>query len=323
MLLRPLLSACMPGGERARLSILIFHRVTPETDPLFPEEVDAARFEQVCRWAKAGFNVLPLPEAVERLYRLDLPERALAITFDDGYADNRTVAAPILQRLGLPCTFFIATGYLDGGCMWNDIIVSAIRHTRREQLDLRGLGLEDDAILHLNGNPGRRSIVDRLLRQSKYLPAEERQSFVTSLAQRAEVAVPTDLMMTSAQVCEMDQMGFTIGAHTETHPILARLDRAAAVREIGASKATLERMLGHAVGLFAYPNGKRGSDYSEEAVRLVCDAGFDAAVSTNPGVSTVQTDRFQLARFTPWDRSSWRFALRMSRNAMAGEQGAS
>ena len=68
-------------------------------------------------WVRDWFNVLPLSEAASRLAQGTLPARALSITFDDGYADNREIAAPILQRLGLSATFFIATSFLGGGCM--------------------------------------------------------------------------------------------------------------------------------------------------------------------------------------------------------------
>ena len=115
---RTLFSAISPAGERGRLSIPIFHRVLPQVDPLFPDEMDAARFDAVCGWLKSWFNVLPLDEAVRRLKNGTLPQRAMALTFDDGYADNHDVALPILKRHGLPCAFFIATGFLDGGRMW-------------------------------------------------------------------------------------------------------------------------------------------------------------------------------------------------------------
>ncbi len=130
-----------PSGARSRLTILIFHRVLARPDPLFPDEVDAAAFEARMRWVKDWFNVLPLGDAVQRLRDGRLPERPLAITFDDGYADNAKIAAPILLRLGLPATFFIATGFLDGGCMWNDTVIEAVRAAKGPVLDLAPLGL--------------------------------------------------------------------------------------------------------------------------------------------------------------------------------------
>src|SRR6266498_549109 len=127
MIVRSIFGALSPRGNRARLPVLILHRVNALHDPLFPAEPDAADFERKMRWIANWFNVLPCEEAIERLATGDLPERALCITFDDGYADNVTVALPILKRLGLHATFFIATGYLDGGSMFNDRIIHAVR----------------------------------------------------------------------------------------------------------------------------------------------------------------------------------------------------
>ena len=83
----------------SRLSILIFHRVLKTPDPLFPEEPDAAHFETLVRCVAGAFNVMPLAQAVAALREDRLPVSALSITFDDGYADNQQIAAPILQRL--------------------------------------------------------------------------------------------------------------------------------------------------------------------------------------------------------------------------------
>ena len=106
-----------------RLSILIYHRVLARPDPLFPYEVDAKRFGQHLNLLKRFFTVIPLHDAVHLLARGKLPARAACITFDDGYADNAQVALPILQKHGMCATFFIATGFLDGGQMWNDKVI--------------------------------------------------------------------------------------------------------------------------------------------------------------------------------------------------------
>ena len=84
------------------LSILIYRRVVACPDPLFPDTVDARRFEQHVRLLRRWFQVLPLALAVRRLNDRSLPSRAACITFDGGYADNASVALPILQRFGLP-----------------------------------------------------------------------------------------------------------------------------------------------------------------------------------------------------------------------------
>ena len=317
MLIKTLLGLVSRPGERARLSSLIFHRVLPAQDALFPEEMHAERFDALCGWLRQWFNVLPLHEAARRLQTGDLPGRALTITFDDGYADNHSVAAPILAEHGLPCTFFVSTGYLDGGRMWNDTVIETIRRCRLTTLDLADLH-EGLGQVRLDDAASRRSAIDAIIAGIKYLPASDRQRLVDVLASRAQVTLPTDLMMRSEQVRDLRATGFQIGAHTVTHPILAALPGELAFQEIVDSKRYLENLLGESVPLFAYPNGKPGADYSPQTVDLVREAGFECAVSTAWGVSTRATDPFQLRRFTPWDRSRTRFGLRMAANAAAG-----
>src|SRR5450631_76744 len=142
MIWRSAFRLASPGGPKGRLSILIFHRVLAEPDPLFPSEPCADQFGALCAHLRSRFEVLPLLDAIDRLRHGTLPAGALAITFDDGYADNLSIAAPILRKHGLPATLFIATGYLDGGCMWNDRVIEAFRATREPEIDLTQLGLE-------------------------------------------------------------------------------------------------------------------------------------------------------------------------------------
>ena len=120
---------------------MIFHRVLPEADPLFPGEPDAARFDAQLSLLKRWFNILSLPDAIRGLREERLPPRPLTLTFDDGYADNCTVALPILQRHELRAAFFIATDYLDGGRMWNDTVIEAVRGCSQPVLDLANLDL--------------------------------------------------------------------------------------------------------------------------------------------------------------------------------------
>ena len=123
------------------LSILIFHRVHAKADLLFPEEPDAARFDRLMRFVAGAFKVMTLGEAVTALADGKLPPRALVITFDDGYADNAEVALPILLRHGLKASFFVSTGFLDGGRMWNDSVIACVGRCAHQVLDLESFGL--------------------------------------------------------------------------------------------------------------------------------------------------------------------------------------
>ena len=160
------------------LSILLFHRVHAQADTLFPDEPDAQRFDQLMRMVARSFRVMPLTAAAARLEQHTLPPRSLAITFDDGYADNAEVALPILKRHGLSATFFVATGFLDGGRMWNDSIIECIRLCAQTEIDLSEFGLGVRAI---GTSTERRSCIDELLRQTKYLDQRAREQAVQRL----------------------------------------------------------------------------------------------------------------------------------------------
>lgn len=311
MSLRSMIGALSPAGRRARLSVTIFHRVLPHPDPLFPAEVDAARFDAQLALLKRWFDVLPLPEAVDALRAGKLPGRALAITFDDGYADNCAVALPILQRHSMRATFFISTGYLDGGRMWNDTVVEALRSCPLPDIDLRDIGLGTHSLRTIDD---RRVAIEAVIGQVKYLPLESRQAKVDALAALCGVSPPNDLMLTTSQVQAMRAAGMTIGAHTVHHPILSRLSDDEARAEIGDGKAALERILGEPVRLFAYPNGKPRRDYLASHVRMAREAGFAAAFSTASGTAGAGDDVFEIPRFTPWARSPLRYGLQMTRN---------
>lgn len=305
-----------PGGSRGRLSILILHRVHARPDPLFPGEMDAQRFRILLGWLRQWFQVLPLDQALQRLQQGGLPARAAAISFDDGYADNHQVALPLLEQAGLTACFFIASGFLDGGRMWNDVLIEAVRGAPGERLDLRDLApsFADLAPLDLGNWEARSRAAQQLIERAKYLPMAERQALVESVARASGAPRGDDLMMSSAQLRDLRRRGMVVGAHTVNHPILARLPAAQAADEIERGKAALEALLDERVGLFAYPNGKPGEDYLPEHVDLVRAAGFDAAVTTSPGAAGPGSDRFQIPRFTPWQSDRLRVGLSLMRN---------
>jgi len=301
-----------PAGQNARLSIFIFHRVLAEQDPIFPREATAESFDSQIACLKAVFNMLPLAEAVTRLKAGTLPERPACITFDDGYADNVTLALPILKKHGVHATFFIATGYLNGGRMFNDTVIEAFRNSRGNEIELDTLGLER---YDVSTPPAKRKAIIDVLSKLKYMPLGEREEKAAQLAAAvSDVPPANDLMMTTAQLRELHHAGMGIGGHTVRHPILAKLDATAVHNEIAEGKEFLEETLGERVSLFAYPNGRPGADYLPEQADIVRKIGFDAAVSTQQGVSSRSTDVFQLPRFTPWQANSSRFILAALQN---------
>jgi len=303
-------------GNSRRLVILTYHRVVPD-DPLKdPDEIDEQQFRMHVATLSRFFNVLKLSDAISGLKNGGLPGRAVAITFDDGYKDNVTAALPILEHYGVPATFFIATGFLDGGIMWNDMAIESVRRFEGDRIDL------DD--LDLGSYPARepaekiaayRQIVGKL----RYEPQERRNELCKAIAERLEVQLPTDLMMSSNDLTTLRDAGMEIGAHTRNHPILAVVGEDDARREIVDGKRDVEQILGAEVKAFAYPNGRPGQDYKACHVDMVRDAGFELAVSTGAGSVSTEADVFQLGRVSVWHRSRPKLVLRMLKNYFLGE----
>lgn len=310
-MLKPIFTIFSPSGKSARLTIFIFHRVSLGNDPLLLGEPDAATFCKKLRWITSWFSVLPLDVAVNKLRSNSLPSRAAAITFDDGYADNFDVALPILKKFSIPATFFIATGFVDGGRMWNDNIIETVRRIPRRSLNLSELGLGE---FSLSSMEDRVRAINDLLSKLKYLSIDNRLRIANEIADISNVRLPNDLMMTSSQILGLRDAGMQIGAHTVNHPILAKIGLENARNEISMSKSYLENLIGERISLFAYPNGKPSVDYREEHSHIVRDLGFDAAFSTVRGAVHSTSNYFQLPRFTPWDRTKFRFGVRLINN---------
>ncbi len=309
--MRAAIGALTPRGPLGRLTILIFHRVHAEPDDLFPKAMHAAAFAERMSWVRNWFNVLPLDEAVMALERGTIPARALAITFDDGYADNATVALPILRELGLPATFFIASAFLDGGRMWNDSVIDAVRRASGDEVELSDIGLGRHPIATPEQ---RRAAIGAILKALKYLPLDEREARADAIATRWPATARDDPMMTSDQVRALAAAGMGIGAHTMTHPILARLDPSAAKREIADGRDALEGIVRQKLRLFAYPNGRPNVDYAAEHVKMTKDLGFVGAVSTATGAPRAGDSMYELPRFTPWGRAPTLWCARLARN---------
>jgi len=309
--IRAIGSAFLRPGKAAKLSILIYHRVLPRPDPMFEWEPDARAFERQMALLANNFLVLPLSDAVKYLKDGRLPGGAVCVTFDDGYADNAEIALPILQRWGIPATFFISTGFLEGGCMWNDSVIESVRSASGPVLDLTSIGVGCHSI---ESYAQRRHLGNRVLTALKYLSPNDRLERVARIAEIASAKLPDHLMMVPEQIRELSNAGMEIGGHTVNHPILTSIDDNAAFAEIAQGKEELSSITRTPVKFFAYPNGKPGRDYHSQHVKIVRSAGFEAAVSTSWGAANQAADVYQLPRFTPWDKKPGRFMLRLIQN---------
>lgn len=306
-LLQPLATLASGIGKQKKLFILIYHRVLDEPDFMRPGEVDKVAFTWQMELLSSHFNVLPLSEALERMQNDTLPPRAVCITFDDGYADNYTNALPILKQFNLTATFFIASGFLNGGRMWNDTVIEGVRNLSSLVLDLTQQGL---GVFEIASETQKCQVAQQIIQKIKHLDFTDRALLVEAIAKKSQ-NLPDDLMMTTEQLKKLHKSGMEIGGHTVSHPILAKLDQQSAELEIIENKTYLENLLNIKLNHFAYPNGKLEQDYLPEHVKMVKNLGYRAAVTTQWGVSNHSTDPWQLSRFTPWDNYPVSYMMRL------------
>ena len=296
--------------RRPRHHTLIFHRVLQEGDPMSPGEPTAEWFDRLLKMLSSCFETISLAEAIARARAGRLSGRTLSVTFDDGYADNFTVALPLLEKHGIPATFFVASGFLDGGRMWNDSIIETYRRLGDGVVEV---DIEGSSTFVLSDWASRRAAVKATIAAWKHLPPEMREEKVNELASRVD-DLPQDLMMTKEQLRSMAASPYaTIGGHTRSHPILAAIPDADASAEIEGGKRDLENCVQQELVFFAYPNGRAGIDYQPVHAEIVRSAGFDAAVATDWGALGPDGDLYAIPRFTPWHRNLSRFSLDLAR----------
>jgi peptidoglycan/xylan/chitin deacetylase (PgdA/CDA1 family) len=314
-LMRPLATVAAGVNPNPGFPILTFHRVNDEHDPFLPAmrtSVFAARIAYIAR----HYQVLTVEDLVERARQGTVPRNALALTFDDGYRDNLSHAAPILAQHGLPATIFLATGYIGTPDMpWFDHVALAFKLSRRKDVTLPGspsqrLATEEDRLTALW----------RALAWLKTVSDEERRRAVKELVadlRPHRTEGPKRLMLDWGEVDALRGLGFSVGAHTVTHPILSRVTPEHAREEIQGSKDAIERALGVTVRAFAYPNGGP-EDYTPMTVRLVQECGFRCAVSTRRGLNGPATPPFELRRGGPWENHLPTFAFKLAYYQLTG-----
>lgn len=290
-----------------RFQILAYHKVSPEAHPFF-EAVDPLVFEQQILFLKRCYKVMDLEELVERSRRGEVPERAVAITFDDGYRDNYEHAFPILKRHGLPATIFLVTGVIGTGeVIWHDRIFDSFRFATRKRARLRHTDLPE---LILETVEAQHQSLKLVLDKAKGLHGEGRLRFVEEVERALQpAACQPQRMLNWEQVREMRDAGIAFGSHSVTHPVLSRIPRAELVKELRESKRVLSDHLGAPIRAFAYPNGKT-RDYNHEVKMVLKECGYTCAATCEWGFNPVFSDPYALKRGLPWHREIELFRLR-------------
>lgn len=273
-------------------------------------------FERHVAYLATRYRVLPLPDVVAALRDgRSLPRHAVAITFDDGYADNLE-AARVVARHGVSATFYLTAGCLKGGQpFWPAEIRGLLRAIERPTVTLEP---EDRPPVEINlGGPGGRNGAARVVsRLFKSVGIPERERLRDQLRAAAGWPRYDDPMLTWDDVGEMARLGMTIGGHTMTHPNLPSAGLGDATREVAGCRTLLQDRLGVSVTMFSYPDGGAERYYTADLERVVSDVGFEAATTSRNAFATRGSDLFALERVQVTDElSDLLFALEVERFA--------
>lgn len=269
------------------LTILMYHGVVEE--PLTPfcwHQLARRDFEAQLEHLRAHYKVLPLEEALDRQEAGDLPPNSVALTFDDGFLNNKTIAAPLLERYEMPATIFVVTDLLGTEHVpWPDRLHLAISETSEPRLVT---GIADLGTVSLATTEEKNAALARLLGWLKSAAHATRTDYLARWVEALVGDAPLDpgpfRLMDWEDAKALQEGGLIqIAPHTRTHPILSTLPDEAVEPEIRGSRDAIRERLGIKPRVFAYPNGRK-QDYDERSIAAVKACLIPYALTTTEGL---------------------------------------
>ena len=270
------------GLVRPAGCVLTYHRVAKTKHDPFGQAVAPPDFKRQLDLLRSSYPVERLDVVLDRLDGGGLEHGTVAVTFDDGYADTLTAAAPIAAGAGVPLHVFVTAGTLGSQSFWWDRLTAACLAKGDATEELRGARMTE---LHA---------------RLKRMTAAQRESELARLAP-AEPPVDFGRPLTVDECRELSRLpGVGVGSHTVSHPSLGALGLSEQRRELIESRRLLEEAIDAPVALLSYPFGKP-PDIASETPDLAREAGYSAAFTSVPLALTRRSPRFALPRLTVHD----------------------
>jgi peptidoglycan/xylan/chitin deacetylase (PgdA/CDA1 family) len=304
-----------------RVTIVTYHRVTKGTiddidDALPYLFTSAASFQEHLRFYQQWYRVITFGELLRYAKDDAVPWNCLIITFDDGYADNYHTAYPLLLTMQLPATFFLPVdkiGMRPVKAYWWDRLYHYFTRLRKRddaesvlpKLDPRLASWYRDFVEDPSGLFARLNAWDSVKIDALLDGMQQELCFDCEAMERSNATV--DWQQIGAMNGRIE-----VGSHTCSHCNLTTIDPAQQADEIGRSKKTIEQHTDRKVIAFSYPCGK----YEDALKSAVRDAGYDFAVTTEPGVNDLR-DRFALKRINVWEATGTPASGRYSKGFLA------
>ncbi|MHC5064995.1 MAG: polysaccharide deacetylase family protein [Planctomycetota bacterium] len=295
------LQALAQWHHRQRLIVLCYHGVVSreqsENAYLYRNTVSVAEFESHLDQL-SGCNLVSLAQVLAWVRGEDrLPSRPVLITFDDGYRNNASLAAPILARRGHSALVSVSVDYIDSDRqLWPMEVDLRVLHWPGRSLPLPG-GKE----VQLEDRRQRESAAADLRRRCKSLPDAERREYLDAVLRQEELpgeALADEELwrfMSWNEVRELRGMGIEVASHTCSHPILSRLQEAELEHELSASRARIEAELGEPCRTLVYPNGGP-EDVTSSVLEAVGRSGYQLAFTLMDAVSPRRPEALAIDR---------------------------
>lgn len=291
--------------RRRSLVVVTYHGVLPTPDDtdhfLYGNFVASSAFELQMAWVRRHYNPVGLTQVVRAAEGGEpLPDRALAVTFDDGFANNHRFAWPILRKYGVPATVFLATGHIGipGAQLWTERVKRAVFLSKASRLPAVVAALGE---LPLGDETERADSARKVLGRLKRMAPAERDRHLAELERVCGRPPLTHEdrdrydFLGWDDVRAMADDGAEFGSHTVTHPIMSTVDDEALAREVSDSRREIESRLQRPCVTFAYPNGQPG-DFGPREERALAAAGYHVGFKLYGGLNSTLAGPLTLDR---------------------------
>lgn len=287
-------------------ALYLFHGVIPSMKHsvrnYIRKHIPQDYFQEVLRDLKSRGNALSLDQWLEfsegRLPKNDLPPNSYVITFDDGFENNYSLAAPILSELRIPAIFYVTTNFVGvNGRSWVDVLESAFEAVPSFHLEIPEIGIRGDFKTVEEKISGMRQIRMVLKNDPTFNPYDLTKKIISKLGLTdGPFDKDLDAKLSWEQIRELDRTdGFTIGGHGHTHRILEFLSDDLLKEEIEKSLRIIADGVGHPVTHYCYPDGLENC-YSERVITLLKQNGIRCSPSAIPGTNRLGDNPFHLRR---------------------------
>jgi peptidoglycan/xylan/chitin deacetylase (PgdA/CDA1 family) len=245
-------------------------------------------------WLQQVGTVVPLEPSLQALAAGQrLPPRAVALTFDDGYRDHLELAVPLLERHGMPATFFLVPGLLSREVhAWWEVLAWALARSRKSTVRWAG---EDLPTRGIHGHRSFQRMLPTLRTQPRALTEQVVDELVDRLEPEGEPG-DQDLFLDWDGARQLIRRGFTVGSHSMYHASLRYEPVDEQLEDLVQSRRQLEAGLGIDPRLLAYPYGQL-AHYSAETIESAALAGYTYAVTVSAGLTRRSTPRHEIPRF--------------------------